>query len=423
MTLTPKDVFLIFYIGANMHPKDKLLIPMLIMLVILPMIATDIYLPVLPAMGEHLGAAGSSLADSLASYMLGYSLSLLLAGVLADIYGRRIISIIGISIFSIASVGCFFASSIEQLVVWRFFQAFGGGSGTLIARIIVRDVYDEQSQVKVLSYLATGLVISPIFGPIIGAFISNYYGWRSIFFILTFISLFILITLCQFMGETLASNSRKKGLQLDWVFSRWLALWGHREFAFNTLVISFAWAIYFSFISSSPILIQNLHKADPIEYGYLFAITISGFIFGAIFIRRKIATCNLKSLIAISGAITLIATLILYILVLAEVGALPVKLFFVFCTLFGIGVIFPATQAGVTRPFQDDIGLISGIFYSTEMFFGAVCGYMLSMIGVAGWEMTSLIMLIAAACIVSLSGLDRLYGANRINGTLKIRLK
>lgn len=406
-----------------MYLRDKLLTLILQLLVILPMIATDIYLPALPSMGEQLGAAGSGLTNTLSSYMLGYSFSLLFAGVLADIYGRRTIAIFGLSIFFTSSVGCFFAASIDQLVMWRFFQALGGGSGTLIARIIVRDVYDPQFQVRVLSYLATGLVISPIFGPIIGAHVSSYFGWRSIFIILAFLSLLVLLLICLFMRETLVRDVSKKNFQFNRVLHRYLALWRHREFVFNTLIISFAWAIYFTFISTSPVLIQNLYQKDPIEYSYLFSITISGFILGTIFIRWKISTFKLRSLITFSGAITLISTLILYISALTELGSLETKLFFVFCTLFGIGIIFPATQAGVTRPFKEDIGLVSGIFYSTEMFFGAFCGYIISSIGFTGWGLTSLMMLIAAMCIVLLSVIDRFYALSHPNSTLKIFFK
>lgn len=406
-----------------MHPKNKLLIPILVLLVILPMVATDIYLPALPAIGSQLGVDENHLTVSLASYMLGYSVSLLFAGILADIYGRRPIAIIGLSMFVVSSIGCLFASSIEQLVSWRFFQALGGGSGTLISRIIVRDLYDQQSQVRVLSYLATGLVVSPTLGPIIGAYVSNYFGWRAIFVVLVCISLFLLTLLYFFMRETLVRDQLRGSFCFEKISLRWLTLWGNREFAFNTLVISFAWAIYFTFISASPILIQNLHQMSPIEYSFLLSTTIGGFIFGTIFIRWKIANFNLRYLITISSLIILISTLMLYIVILLDVEALKVKLFFVFFTLFGIGIIFPATQAGVTRPFKDDIGLVSGFFYSTEMFFGAVCGYLLSCMGVVGWENASLMMLISAVAILSIIGLDKFCGVNHQDSALKIHLK
>ena len=84
-----------------MTNRFKFFIPILLILVILPMLATDIYLPAMPNMGLEFEANNSSLGDTLTSYMLGYSLSLLAAGVLSDIYGRRAILIIGLSIFAV----------------------------------------------------------------------------------------------------------------------------------------------------------------------------------------------------------------------------------------------------------------------------------------------------------------------------------
>ena len=390
-----------------MSHKSKFLIPILMALVILPMIATDIYLPVMPAMGLQLGAMSSDITNTLTSYMLGYSLSLLLGGILADLYGRRIICIAGLSIFCVSSIGCYLASTIEQLTAFRFFQALGGGCGTLIARVMVRDVYDQQSQVGVLSYLAAGMVISPIFGPVLGAYIANYFGWRSIFLALSAISFLVFIFLYAFMRESLVNRGDRESFWVRSVVSQYYRLLGHREFVFYTLAISLAWTVYFAFLSSSPVLIQGIYQATTIEYGYIFSVTISGFIFGTIFIRWKLASLNLRRLVFLAGAIIFIATLIVYTLAALEIKSLHVRLIFVFFALFGIGIIFPAAQAGVTRPFKNNIGLISGLFYSIEMFFGAVCGYILSSIGDVTWISTSLIMLAAATGIVLLCIYDK----------------
>jgi DHA1 family bicyclomycin/chloramphenicol resistance-like MFS transporter len=403
--------------------KDKLRVLILLLLVILPMIATDIYLPVIPSIDLELGGVGSNITGTLTSYMFGYSLSLLSAGILADIFGRRIISIVGLVIFIVSSIGCFFVSSIEQLMIWRFFQALGGGCGTLIARIIVRDVFDQKSQVRVLSYLATGLVISPILGPIIGAYISNYLGWRSIFLALSFFSLVTLMLVYVCMKESLVNKVHRKNLKISALLSQCLDLLRHREFIFNTLVISFAWAIYFTFASSSSLLIQRLYLIDPIEYSFIFSTTICGFIFGTIFIRWRIKNSNLRLLIALAGLIILASTLILYILSLGNAGSLWVNLTLVFFALFGIGIIFPATQAGVMMPFQNNIGLISGLFYSIEMLFGAIFGLILSYIGFTSWTLISFVMLTAASCIVLLTYWDKCYSQNLDTGIFKSYFK
>ena len=395
-------------------PSMKSLNPTLLLLVLLPMFATDVYLPAISSMGEGFGVPISSILNTLTSYMFGYSLSLLFAGVLADIYGRRCISILGLMLFCFASIGCGLSTSIEQLIVWRFFQALGGGCGTLIARVIIRDIYDTKNQVRALSYLASGMIVSPILGPIIGAFFTIYVGWRSIFFILALVSFMTLVLIYRNMKETLVRVKLAKDLKIFHILIKIINTWKQKEFIFHTLVISFAWGLYFSFISSSPVLIQEMYQTTTIEYACIFSATLSGFVLGTIFIRRMISSVDIKQLIGFSSFVILVSVLGLCFLQYMTVELLWIRLLLVFSALFGIGIIFPATQAGVTSHFKDSFGLISGLFYSTEMLFGGVFAYSLSKIGAVSWGSISIVMLLAAIAIVVVIFWNRVYVPNYV---------
>lgn len=398
-----------------MQTRNRFLLPLLMVLVVMPMLATDIYLPAISSMGEDLVASHSALMLTLTFYMVGYSISLLISGVLSDLYGRRVIVLCGIFIFAIASLSSCFVTSVEQLTWCRFLQALGGGCSTLLARVIVRDLYDLKSQVRVLSYLAAGLIASPILGPIIGAYLTIHYGWRSIFYALTVYSFLSFGFICLLMKESMLIGLSDDDLSVSNVVKKYLKLLTHHEFLFHTLVISFAWTVYFSFISSSPGLIQKIYKLSPLEYSYLFSLSISGYILGTVFIRRNIERMDLKDLIYFSGFIILISTSLLVIFSLLDIGSLFMFLPCVFLSLFGVGIIFPATQAGVTRSFNSDIGLISGLFYSVEMMFGAFASFILSNFSGASWISTSLMMLSGAVVIVTLSCFDR-FSSARILG-------
>lgn len=390
-----------------MQFRNSILLPLLMILVIMPMLATDVYLPAISAMGEDFGASHSSLMLTLTFYMVGYSLSLLLAGILSDLYGRRIIVLYGVFLFVLASFASCFTSSVDQLIWCRFLQALGGGCCTLLARVIIRDLYDFQSQVRVLSYLAAGLVASPILGPIIGAFLTIEYGWRSIFYALTIFGFVTLGLIYAFMNESISPMKTSSTFSARNILVKYFKLLAHREFLFHTLVISFAWTVYFSFVSSSPAVIQKIYQLNALEYSYIFSISISGYIFGTIFVRLNIKNIEIKNLIYVSGLIILISTFMLMSLSLLEVDSLFILLPCVFLSLFGVGVIFPATQAGVTSSFKEDIGLISGLFYSVEMMFGALASFILSNYPDGSWVPTSLLMLGGGVAIFTLSCLDK----------------
>ena len=112
--------------------KTMSLVMVLIFLVVLPMLATDIYLPALPTIEVEFLATHASALLTLTAYMIGYSSSLIFSGVLSDRYGRRPIILIGALIFTTASIASIFVNSIAGLIALRFFQAFGGGCGTAL---------------------------------------------------------------------------------------------------------------------------------------------------------------------------------------------------------------------------------------------------------------------------------------------------
>ncbi len=85
----------------------------------------SIYTPVMPLIGSDLGAAADSVKYSLTTYMLGFAIGQLFYGPLSDRFGRRPIVLIGVAFFTVTSIGCAFAASIEGLIGLRILQGWG----------------------------------------------------------------------------------------------------------------------------------------------------------------------------------------------------------------------------------------------------------------------------------------------------------
>ncbi len=81
----------------------------------------------------------------------------------------------------VASVGCVLAPSIELLIVARLFQAIGCCAVVVVARAIIRDVYDPRAGATALAQASTVLAIGPIVGPILGSYLEVRYGHRAAF--------------------------------------------------------------------------------------------------------------------------------------------------------------------------------------------------------------------------------------------------
>lgn len=348
----------------------------LICLVVLPMLATDVYLPALPQVATYFGVTHAVVIQTLTAYMAGYALSLLVAGVLSDRYGRRLVIILGISLFCISSLACALASSITTLIIFRFLQALGGGCGTLLARVVVRDMFDYQNQVRVLSYLSAGLALSPTLGPILGGYLATTFGWRApFFFVAAFSCLACMFTFLILRESNPAQNRQQMSVMS--VIHQYSLLFRHRIFVSYTLIISLAWSVYFSFLASSSFILQKLFGLSPMAYGFAFALVIAGYIVGTVVTRKQLKQRSINGMIRGASIAMLCSTFLLVFVTQGESHLLYLMLSLVAIALAGVGVIFPTTQAAVMQPFSKNIGLVAGLFYATEMAFGGVASLVL----------------------------------------------
>jgi DHA1 family bicyclomycin/chloramphenicol resistance-like MFS transporter len=134
---------------------------LLTILVTIGPISTGLYLPSLPSMARDLDTSASAVQLSIGLFIGGFALMQLAYGPLADRFGRRPVLLVGVAIYILATLACALASSIMMLVAARFVQALGGCAGPVIGRAIVRDVYGAESAARILSYMASVMVLAP----------------------------------------------------------------------------------------------------------------------------------------------------------------------------------------------------------------------------------------------------------------------
>ena len=111
--------------------------------------------------------------------LLGSAAAQFFVGALADRYGRRPVLTVAIVLFLGASVGLGLSRSLPQVLLFRFLQGATAAAGPILARAIVRDVYERHAGAHVLSLLATGLALIPLCVPSLNAVTVAQYGWRA----------------------------------------------------------------------------------------------------------------------------------------------------------------------------------------------------------------------------------------------------
>ncbi|MCM3690050.1 MDR family MFS transporter [Neobacillus niacini] len=147
------------------------------------------------------------------AYLLMNAVTVLIYGKLSDLFGRKPILFIGITIFLIGSILCGFATSMEALIIFRLIQGFGAGAVTPIATTIVGDIYTAEERAKVQGYLASVWGISAVTGPAVGGLLVQYVSWNYVFWINIPLGILSLIGIGFYLHE----NVEKKKHEIDYI--------------------------------------------------------------------------------------------------------------------------------------------------------------------------------------------------------------
>jgi MFS transporter, DHA1 family, multidrug resistance protein len=242
-------------------------------------LSIDMYLPSFPTLERELQASGSAVQFSLAAFFIGLALGQAFYGPLADRFGRKRPLYFGIALYVLASVGCALAPNIESLIAWRFVQAVGGCAGIVIARAMVRDLFDHQQSAKVFSLLVLVLGVAPILAPVLGGYVLQWYGWRAIFVILAVFGVGCLFAAIFGLEETLPEAARHTH---DNPIRTAVRVYGQllvdRRFNGYALAGAVAQAGLFAYISNSPFVFIQFYGVSEQTFGILFGVNAFGLI-------------------------------------------------------------------------------------------------------------------------------------------------
>jgi MFS transporter, DHA1 family, multidrug resistance protein len=177
-----------------------------------PPVTTDIYLPALPELTQSLRGTMTEGQVTLAVYFVGLGLGQLFYGPWSDRIGRRPTMLIGALVYLAASIGCALAMTMQQMILFRFFQAIGACSGVVISTAVVRDRFDHQESARIFSMLLTLRGVGPIAAPLAGGVIVTWLGWRAIFWAVTLfgvtLGLSVFFGLKESRTEAVAARAR-----------------------------------------------------------------------------------------------------------------------------------------------------------------------------------------------------------------------
>lgn len=306
-------------------------------------LAIDFYLPGFPAMALAFATDEKHIQTTLAAYFLGLSLGQLAYGPVADRFGRRIPLLVGVTLFTLASLACAFAPSLDALIAARFVQALGGCAGMVLSRAIVSDKCDAVASAKVFSQLMLVMGLAPILAPMLGGVLVNLYGWQSIFLVLTLFSAGCTLAVALGLPESLPSSQPRQ--PLSGALRQYGRLLKDRVFMGHALTGGIAIAGMFAYIAGSPFVFIKLYGVPAEHYGWLFGSNAAGFILVAQVNARLLAKRGPAFLLARTVCVYLAAGLVLLGISALHTQALWPLLVPLFVCIASLGCIIPNASA------------------------------------------------------------------------------
>ncbi|WP_234043251.1 multidrug effflux MFS transporter [Streptomyces marianii] len=349
----------------------------------LPPLSMDMYLPALPQVTGDLRAPAATIQLTLTACLAGMALGQLVVGPMSDRWGRRRPLLAGMAVYVAATAACALATGAEMLIAFRLLQGLAGAAGIVIARAVVRDLYDGVEMARFFSTLMLVSGAAPIVAPLVGAQVLRVTDWRGVFHVLTGIGVLLTLVVAKWLHETLPPERRHSG-GVGHALRTMRALVADRVFTGYTLAGGLAFAALFAYISASPFVVQNLYGASPQTFGLLFAVNSIGLVaVGQINGKLLVGRVSPDKALGFGLAVIALSALALLLVtagVFGGTGLLPVAAG-LFVLMSAMGVTLPNTNAQALMRAPHAAGSASALLGASSFLVGAIAS---PLVGIAG---------------------------------------
>jgi DHA1 family bicyclomycin/chloramphenicol resistance-like MFS transporter len=366
--------------GALAAPRRLRLALILGSLSALGALSIDMYLPALPGMSRQLHASGPVIQLTLTVFVIGLAVGQVLAGPLSDMWGRRRPLLAGMALYVAGSAWCALAPDAGQLIGARIMQSLGAAAAAVLARAIVRDLFEGTAMTRFFSTLMLVNGAAPVIAPVIGGQLLTVTTWRAVFIVLAAAGAVLLLAVALALPESQPAPRRQParlrhavrtlaGLARDWRYLRYV------------LAAALMFAAVFAYISGSSFVLQQVYGLSAQQFSLIFAANglgmvllgqLSGFLVG------RAGTENTLLRVSLTAA----SLSALAVLACAALGLpLPLLLACLFTTVAMLGVVLPNATSLAMAGHSSAAGAASSLQGLLQFLVGSLAA---SAMGLAG---------------------------------------
>ena len=341
----------------------------------LPALGTDLFVPSLPALAESLGEPVSAGQSTLTAYFVGLAAGMLFWGPLSDRFGRKPVLLAGLATMLAASLAAALTESIAAIAAARLAQGIAMASGAVIVRSIVRDLHAHEQAARMLASITIVFSIIPIAAPLAGAQLAGRWGWQAVFWGLAAAAAALAAATALRLRET--APEPRRSLRPAAVAGSFAAILGDRRFYPPVLVFICAQAGILAWVSNSAFTLIRGLGVPTAAYGWMFALVMLGQISGAWTSRRLVLRIGMRKLMRAGALLALASGATAAALAWAGTAhwlavVVPFAVY-----LFGTALIAPSATASALSPFPGAAGTVSSLLGALSVTCGALVSTLL----------------------------------------------
>src|SRR5712671_4821502 len=364
-----------------LRPGSFALTLLLSMLTGLGPLSVDMYLASLPSIGRLLNAPTSQVQLTISAYLVGFAIAQVFYGPLSDRHGRRPVLIVALGIYLLATLACVLAFSIETLIAARFLQAVGGSGASVLARAVVRDMYEGTRIGRELARMAAIMALAPL----VALLIFCAMAWIMVWFLLP-------ETVRQRAPEPVSVASTLRS------YRRFL---GDSGFVIHLGIATCCLCGLFAWISSAAFVIQDVYGLSALAFGLAFTAGSSGYMVGTTIAARFVMRWGGDRTMGFGTAAMALGGLVMVLLLaFTSYGAFGL-IAAIGLYMIGMGMTLAQAQAGALLPFPNRAGAASSLLGFTTQTLSAMVGAILGhTLGSTAWPLAIAMMLVGALSLL-----------------------
>lgn len=349
----------------RIHPDSFVFTLLLGLLSALPTFGIDMILPSLSATAHDLGAAPADVGLTMSVYLLGTGATLLVYGPISDRFGRKPIVVFGCTLVIIASISCFFARSLPQLLWFRALQGAGASGPAMAAVTIVSDLFDGPAARAKMSNVVLAINIVPMIAPTVGAALLAVGSWRTIYLVPVAGGGVLLGAMAAFNESArIDPNARLSPTTIVRDYLRVLR---------NPLCVGYllcnaaAVGAVFAYITGSSLFFINALGLSTYQYGLIFGTSSLSIMIGTTVNKRLGGRVSPSQMIAIGLALSTVMATSLLVMAIAGGKSIAIVVSVMVGVALSLGLIAPNAMNAALQSMPDIAGSVSAVMAFVQM--------------------------------------------------------